>query len=180
MGAWSKKIGDSDIDMDYESNIKELCGIIYDFQELTKELLEENQLKIYEYWKARNPTIEAFQVLADLMVYYDCIFEPIVLEKCISCLKQDAWAKEDFERNYYINTLLNYLTDKTIPSEIDESIENVIELLKNSNIKNVLEYRIGYINRYEKCIIMKVNSDFDSYDYINRPFEYSIVYEYTC
>jgi hypothetical protein len=197
MGAWDKSILGNDTSMDFIGDIDDICGRKYENVDdysgdkvpaMSKELLENNQLEILDYFKSKDVNIFAFQVLATLMVEYGAIFEKNILDICISSLERDVWMLEDFERSYNIKYLLNILKNyKNIPTEYEDDKTNIynkdfdinymVDVFKKSDIQNVVDVKIGKLNKYVYCLVLTINENFDLYDYIgNEPFCIQIVY----
>ena len=196
MGTWDKSILGNDTSMDFIGDIDDICGRKYENDDynndkvpaMSKELLENHQLEIFKYFKNKDVNIYAFQVLATLMVEHGAIFEKNILDICISCLERDEWMLSDFERSYNIKYLLNvlknyenvptlYEDDKTNIYHKDFDINYIVDVFKKSNIENVVDVKIGKLNKHVHCLVLKINENFDGYDYIgNEPFCLQIVY----
>lgn len=181
MGWSGKGILDGDSTMDAAAFIAHICGCPKDYDGssndfLTKENLEKHQAAILAKFKKKKVNIISVQTFAAYMVEVGAIFNEFPIEDCIRCLKEDDWAKQDIERKYHIDYLLNILENynNEPTSYYDKNLDYdykvgktskyatyILEIFKKTDyFKNDINIsaKVGYMF-YEYCLVVLFKDD---------------------
>lgn len=146
MGWSGKGILDGDEPMDAASFIADICGCPKNYEGssddfLTKENLEKHQAAILAKFKKKKVSIIYVQTFAAYMVCAGASFNEFPIEDCIKNLKMDEWAKQDIERKYHIDYLINIL----------ENYNNEPTSYYDKNLD--YDYRVGKTSKYATYIL---------------------------